>query len=147
MGSYTNFESVFHIYFLSQKKKKKKNLYLQNLALNMILIWNVGSHRWWHSQWMLKLLNAVKRFAIKSICSLDRRPCTVPCGCKAAVPSDKDSVASMCTNVITKTHLFKYTENFSTKKWRFSDKTFWYFSFCSKHRFWVLVRTASSRRL
>ena len=29
----------------------------------------------------------------------------------------------------------------------FSDKKFWYFSyFCSKHRLWVLVRTASPRR-
>ena len=27
---------------------------------------------------------------------------------------------------ITKTCLFKYTENFTTKKWKFSDKTFWY---------------------
>ena len=34
---------------------------------------------------------------------------------------------------ITKTCLFKYTENFTTKKWKFSDKKFWYFSyFCSK---------------
>ena len=24
------------------------------------------------------------------------------------------------------TYLFKYTENFATKKWKFSDKTFWY---------------------
>ena len=30
---------------------------------------------------------------------------------------------------------------------KFSDKKFWYFSyFCSKHRLWVLVRTASARR-
>ena len=43
---------------------------------------------------------------------------------------------------ITKTCLFKYTENFPTKKWKFSDKNFWYFSyFCSKHRLWVLART------
>ena len=48
---------------------------------------------------------------------------------------------------ITKTCLFKYIENFITKKWNFSDKKFWYFSyFCSKHRLWVLVRTASARR-
>ena len=26
-------------------------------------------------------------------------------------------------NAITKTRLFKYTENFTTKKWKFSDKT------------------------
>ena len=33
------------------------------------------------------------------------------------------------------------------KNGNFSDKNFWYFSyFCSKHRLWVLVRTASSRR-
>ena len=49
---------------------------------------------------------------------------------------------------ITKTRLFKYIEYFTTKKkWKFSDKKFWYFSyFCSKHRLWVLVRTASSKR-
>ena len=48
---------------------------------------------------------------------------------------------------ITKTCLFKYTENFPTKNWKFSDKKYWYFSyFCSKHRLWVLVRTASPRR-
>ena len=52
-----------------------------------------------------------------------------------------------CSLHITKTRLFKYTENFSTKKWKISDKKFWYFSyFCSKHRLWVLVRTASARR-
>ena len=48
---------------------------------------------------------------------------------------------------ITKTCLFKYIENFTTKKWTFSDNIFWYFSYvCSKHRLWVLVRTASLRR-
>ena len=45
-----------------------------------------------------------------------------------------------------KTWLFKYTENFTTKKSKFSDKKFWYFSyFCSKHRLLVLVRTAAPR--
>ena len=37
-------------------------------------------------------------------------------------------------HVITKICLFKYTENFTTKKkkWKFSDKRIWYFSyFCS----------------
>ena len=48
---------------------------------------------------------------------------------------------------ITKTRLFKYVENFTSKNWKFSDKKLWYFSyFCSKHRLWVLVRTASARR-
>ena len=48
---------------------------------------------------------------------------------------------------IMKTCLFKYTENFTTKKWKFSDKKFWYFSHsCSKHRLWVPVKTASERR-
>ena len=33
------------------------------------------------------------------------------------------------------------------KNWKFSDKNLRYFSyFCSKHRLWVLVRTASARR-
>ena len=48
---------------------------------------------------------------------------------------------------ITKTHLFKNIENFTSKNWKFSDKNLWYFScFCSKHRLWVHVRTASTRR-
>ena len=38
---------------------------------------------------------------------------------------------------ITKTRLFKYTENFTSKNWKFSDKKLWYFSyFCPKHRLW-----------
>ena len=49
---------------------------------------------------------------------------------------------------ITKTCLFKYTENFTTKKWKFSDVKFWYFShFWSKRRLWVRVRTASPRHI
>ena len=48
---------------------------------------------------------------------------------------------------ITKTRPFKYTENFTSKNGKISDKKLWYFSyFCSKHRLWVLVRTASPRR-
>ena len=48
---------------------------------------------------------------------------------------------------ITKTRLFKYIENFTSENWKFSDKNLWYFSyFCSKHRLWVPVRTASARR-
>ena len=36
---------------------------------------------------------------------------------------------------------------FQHQNWKFSDKKFWYFSyFCSKHRLWVHVRTASARR-
>ena len=49
---------------------------------------------------------------------------------------------------MTKTSLFKHTEHFITKHWKFSDKNsdhiFSYF--CSKHRLWVLVRTTSPRR-
>ena len=41
-----------------------------------------------------------------------------------------------------------YWKFYTTKKWKFSDKKFWYFSyFCSKHWLWVLLRTASVRRL
>ena len=49
--------------------------------------------------------------------------------------------------IITKTCLFKYTENFPTKKWKFSDKNSDIVSyFCWKHRLLVLVRTALPRR-
>ena len=48
---------------------------------------------------------------------------------------------------ITKTCLFKYIENFISKNWKFSGKKLRYLSyFCTKHRLWVLVRTASPRR-
>ena len=49
--------------------------------------------------------------------------------------------------LITKTRLFKYIENFTTKNWRFSDKNSHIFHISAqKHTLWVLVRTASSRR-
>ena len=46
---------------------------------------------------------------------------------------------------ITKTRLFKYIENFTSKNWFYlHKKKLWHFSyFCSKQRLWVLVRTAS----
>ena len=48
---------------------------------------------------------------------------------------------------ITKTRLFKYIENFTSQNWKCSDEKLWYFPYlCSKHRLWVLVRTASARR-
>ena len=38
---------------------------------------------------------------------------------------------------ITKTSLFKYIENFTSKNWKNSDEKLWYFSyFCSKQRVW-----------
>ena len=49
---------------------------------------------------------------------------------------------------ITKTCLFNYTENFTTKNENFQIKNSDIFSyFCSKHRLWVLVRTALMRRV
>ena len=43
-------------------------------------------------------------------------------------------------------HAYSNIENFTTKKWNFSDKKFWYFSyFCSKHRLWVFVSTGSNK--
>ena len=44
-----------------------------------------------------------------------------------------EPLLSLCAN-ITKMWLFKYTENFTTKKWNFSDKNSRYSPyFCSKH--------------
>ena len=46
---------------------------------------------------------------------------------------------------ITKTSLIKYTENFTTKKWKFSDKkSIFYIS--AQNRLWVLIRTALARQ-
>ena len=48
--------------------------------------------------------------------------------------------------IITKTRLFKYLKILPPKNENFQIKKLWYFSyFCSKHRLWVLVRTASAR--
>ena len=49
---------------------------------------------------------------------------------------------------ITKTRLFKYTENLTTKNCKFSDKNsiFFFHISAQKHRLWVIVRTASARR-
>ena len=48
---------------------------------------------------------------------------------------------------ITKTCLFKYIEHFISKNGKISDKKLRYLSyFYSKHRLWVLVRTASTRQ-
>ena len=50
----------------------------------------------------------------------------------------KDVRATELRLYITKTRLFKYIENFTTKKGKFSDNNVWYVSyFCSKHRLWV----------
>ena len=46
---------------------------------------------------------------------------------------------------ITKTRLFKYIENFTSKNWKFWDKKLYFSYFCSKHRLWVHVRTTSAR--
>ena len=55
---------------------------------------------------------------------------------------------TMALSGITKTHLFKYTENFTTKKIEnFHIKNFDFFSlFLLKTWIMVLVRTASTRR-
>ena len=56
---------------------------------------------------------------------------------------------STLTKLITKTCLFKYIENFTTANCKFSDKKKnpdIFSHFRSKHRLWVLVRTASARR-
>ena len=57
------------------------------------------------------------------------------------------TVRYIYTNDITKTRLYKYIENFTTKILKFSDKISDIFHISAqKHRLWVLVRTASSRR-
>ena len=48
--------------------------------------------------------------------------------------------------LITKTHIFKYIENFTTKNLKFSDKNYDIFPISAQNRLWVLVRTASPRR-
>ena len=63
--------------------------------------------------------------------------------CSENIAITKHSLPEAPKEGITKTCLLKYIENFTTKKGKLSDKKFWYFSyFCSKHRLWVLVKTA-----
>ena len=45
------------------------------------------------------------------------------------------------------TRLFKYTENFTTKNWKFSDKKSDIFHISAQNRLWVLIRTALARQL
>ena len=55
---------------------------------------------------------------------------------------------AMCfVRPITKTRLFKCIEIFTTTNWKFSDKNSDIFHMCSKHRLWVLVRTASPQSM
>ena len=52
----------------------------------------------------------------------------------------------VCLTIYCKTD-FKYIENFTTKKGKFSDKNAYICHFfCSKHRLWICVRTTSARR-
>ena len=41
--------------------------------------------------------------------------------------------------IITKTRLFKYIENLTTKNWKFSDKNSDIFHISAQHRLWVLI--------
>ena len=61
------------------------------------------------------------------------------CSCGIEPGSIFPVLAKFCSfiRLITKTHLFKYIDNFTSKNWKISDKKLWYFSyFCSKHRLW-----------
>ena len=92
----------------------------------------------------LQLFHSPKRFCFKFKCS-------ILVTYLAAVPvqfsKQEMKCKLICHVIITKKRLFKYIENFTTKKGKFSDEKIWYFSYsCSKHRSWVLVRTASARR-
>ena len=46
----------------------------------------------------------------------------------ADVQSAKTRVWHSFVSLNSEDHLLKYIENFTTKKWKFSDKKFWYFS-------------------
>ena len=60
------------------------------------------------------------------------------------IPILEDHAEALLIRPITKTCLFKYTENFTNKNEIFQIKNSDIFSyFCSKHRLWVFVRTAS----
>ena len=83
---------------------------------------------------LVALLFFSLRFVYSRLLGGIRRPCSVIGGCSG-------------TSSITKTRLFKSIENFTTKNCKFSDKNSdILLHFCSKHRLWVLVRTASARR-
>ena len=109
----------------------------EGLRLVIVALPGLVSYRFWH------FIRLVSLFCEKKISNLGARADN-PQGTKC-MNQLAECFSLECT--ITKTCLFKYTENFSTQKWKFSDKKFWYFSyFCSKHRLWVLVRTASTMR-
>ena len=74
------------------------------------------------------------------------------CGLSCVIPFTTVTINYLAlslpqTIIITKTRLFKYKENFTSKNWKFSDRKLWYFlHVCWKHRLRVLVRTVSARR-
>ena len=111
---------------------------------------------WWHSLFSYWINGYCRIYwqiekALSRLCEMHRESYSI-----ILLISNNDSVFSCCNQNtmyrnnfrhITKTRLFKYIENFTFKNWKFSDKKLWYFSyFCSKHRLWVHVRTASARR-
>ena len=100
------------------------------------------NHTFIKQNWVLQGYSLIFLFLLKYIdCGYSLEP---PRRGEAVLTSTHNLCFEQKYETITKTRLFKYIENFTSKNWKFSDKKFWYFFyFCSKHRLWVLVRTAS----
>ena len=131
----SNFSGYFH--FIKDRLIKLAAVE----RLHLILIWQTIIN--FHSPW--NLIEPISNYVRKHL----NRKCSMKTSNSEIVKRISHSLPKRerKKTTITKTRLFKYTENFTTKKGKFSDKKFWYFSYyCSKHKLWVLVRTASARR-
>ena len=127
------------------KKQFKTWAEEQRSILNVCLLWlRIGnSLRVPSGNWMLFFwinpefyLNIPNRNILPHKCTL--QPADFHLNIMGGVANSVD--CRPCTDAaflayITKTRLFKYIENFTSKSWKNSDKELWYFSyFCSKHR-------------
>ena len=68
-----------------------------------------------------------------------------PCYIQNRVITNRVIKRLKCTYIITKTRLFKYIENFTTKKlanFQIKNSNIFHIS-AQKHRLWVLIRTSS----
>ena len=146
---------------ISLKRGNNKNKPNTHLAGNVPIQWikakEIIRPKWvkgtWSTWYLFYHFREGRQVLWLSVClsanqiAYKKRSKLFPCrkGSKSRLTGTSSESESI--NFITKIRVFKYNENFTNKKWKFSNKKFWYFSyFCSKHRLWVLVGTASMRR-
>ena len=135
-------------YKFSKKKKKKK----KTLERAFLLLVDMSKHCWTSGKQSRPWSDATKSHVcscashLQSTCSHWHKHKKAFKGGNCAATSENVPF-DMCADRITKTHPFKYIENFTAKKLKiFGWNTDIFHISCPKHRLLVLVRTASPRR-